>query len=136
MEFDLFKEWLPSIFDKKQNLFAMGDVDEIERKYPAFMIAKALSQNQATVFVANQLNQMSSLDPKLQYDFVFSLIPKGRPPWGKWAKAVKSETINIIVEAYNVSNKRAEEISEMLSEDDIENLKSYLFKGGKNGKSK
>ena len=133
MEFDLFKEWLPSITEKKGYLFERGKEEEIERKYPSFMINRALSQYEDTVLIANEVNRMgSSLDPKLQYDFLYHLVPKKRR-FSKWAKAQKSDIINMIVEAYNISVRKAEEISDLFSEDDIENLRSYLCKGGKNG---
>lgn len=132
MEFDLFKEWLPSITEKKGYLFEKGKEEEIERKYPSFMITRALSQYEDTVLLANEINRMgASLDPKLQYDFLYHLVPKKRR-FSKWAKAQKSDTINMIVEAYNISVRKAEEISDILSEDDIENIRSYLYKGGKN----
>lgn len=131
MEFDLFKEWIPSITEKKGYLFERGKEEEIERKYPSFMINRALSQYEDTVLLANEVNRMSaSLDPKLQYDFLYHLVPKKRR-FSKWAKAQKSDTINMIVEAYNISVRKAEEISDLLSEDDIENLRTYLYKGGK-----
>lgn len=134
MEFDLFKEWLPSITEKKGYLFERGKEEEIERKYPSFMINRALSQYEDTVLLANEVNRMSaSLDPKLQYDFLYHLVPKKRR-FSKWAKAQKSDTINMIVEAYNISVRKAEEISDLLSEDDIENLRTYLCKGGKDGR--
>ncbi len=134
MEFDLFKEWLPSITEKKGYLFEKGKEEEIERKYPSFMINRALSQYEDTVLLANEVNRMSaSLDPKLQYDFLYHLVPKKRR-FSKWAKAQKSDTINMIVEAYNISVRKAEEISDLLSEDDIENLRTYLCKGGKDGR--
>lgn len=134
MEFDLFKEWLPSITEKKGYLFERGKEEEIERKYPSFMINRALSQYEDTVLLANEVNRMSaSLDPKLQYDFLYHLVPKKRR-FSKWAKAQKSDTINMIVEAYNISVRKAEEISDILSEDVIENLRTYLCKGGKDGR--
>lgn len=131
MEFDLFKEWIPSITEKKGYLFEKGKEEEIERKYPSFMINRALSQYEDTVLLANEVNRMgATLDPKLQYDFLYYLVPKKRR-FSKWAKAQKSDTINMIVEAYNISVRKAEEIIDLLSEDDIENLKTYLYKGGK-----
>lgn len=134
MEFDLFKEWLPSITEKKGYLFERGREEEIERKYPSFMINRALSQYEDTVLLANEVNRMSaSLDPKLQYDFLYHLVPKKRR-FSRWAKAQKSDTINMLVEAYNISVRKAEEISDLLSEDDIENLRTYLCKGGKDGR--
>lgn len=134
MEFDLFKEWLPSITEKKGYLFERGKEEEIERKYPSFMINRALSQYEDTVLIANEVNIMSSsLDPKLQYDFLYHLVPKKRR-FSKWAKAQKSDIINMIVEVYNISARKAEEISDLFSEEDIENLRSYLCKGGKDGR--
>ncbi len=136
ISFDIFKEWLPSITEKKGYLFEKGKDEEIERAYPSFMINRALSQYEDTVLIANEVNRLSSnLDPKLQYDFLYHLVPKKRR-FSKWAKPQKSNTINMIVEAYSISARKAEEVSDLFSEEDIENLKSYLYKGGKNeGKS-
>lgn len=131
MEFDLFKEWLPSITEKRDYLFEKGKEEEIERKYPSFMINRALSQYEDTVLIANEVNRLSAfLDPKLQYDFLYYLVPKKRR-FARWAKAQRSDTINTLVEVYNISVRKAEEISDLFSEIDIENLKAYLFKGGR-----
>jgi Bacteriophage clamp loader A subunit len=135
MSLDIFKDWLPSINQKTSYLFQKGKEDDVERGYPAYMINRALSQFEDTIFVANEMNRSSLLDPKMQYDFYYYLIPK-RKRFAPWAKASKNENINIIQEAYKVSTVKAEEISLLLSEDDIEQLKTYLFKGGNNGKDK
>lgn len=135
IEFDLFKEWLPSLTEKKGYLFEKGKEDQIERKYPTFMINRALSQYADTVILVNEMNRYPSLDAKLHYDFLYHTIDKKRR-FSKWAKATKNETINTIVEAYNISPRKAEEISDILSDEDIENLKSYLYKGGKNANNK
>lgn len=131
MEFDLFKEWLPSITEKRGYMFEKGKEEEIERKYPSFMINRALSQYEDTVLFANEVNRLSSsLDPKLQYDFLYYLVPK-KKRFSKWAKAQKSDKINTLVEVYKISVRKAEEISDLLSEEDFENLRNYLDKGGK-----
>lgn len=133
MEFDLFKEWIPSITEKKGYLFDSAKIEEIERKYPTFMITRALSQYEDTVLIANEVNRMGSiLDPKMHYDFLYYLVPK-KKRFSKWAKAQKNDTINTIVEVFDISTRKAEEVIDLLSEEDIENLKSYLYKGGKNG---
>lgn len=132
MEFDLFKDWIPSITEKTRYLFENKNItSEIERNYPSFMINRALSQYYDTVLIANEVNRFSSiLDPKLQYDFLYYLVPKKRR-FAKWAKSSKNDIINTIVDVYNVSIKKSEEICDLLSEKDIENLKSYLNRGGK-----
>jgi hypothetical protein len=132
---DLFKDWLPSVTEKKGYMFAEGDLDEIERKYPAFMMNRALSQYEDTVLLANEMNCSSHLDPKIQYDFLYYSVPKKRR-FSKWAKAQKDDTINMISTIYQISTRRAEEVADLFSDEDIEALKQYQFKGGKNEKPK
>lgn len=130
MEYDLFKEWLPSITEKSGYLFDGRNDQETEQKYPAFMINRALSQYEDTALIANEVNRHSSLDPKLQYDFYFHLVAK-RKRFSKWAKANKTEEVKTIMEAYNISAKKAEEIQTMFSSEEMEQLRQYLYKGGK-----
>jgi len=133
-EIDLFKGWMPSINSKTEYIFSNpSEEEEIERKYQAFIINRALSQHIETVFSANDMNIYgSSLDPKLQYDYHYYGIPKGKR-YSKWAsKGVKPDAINMLVEAYKISIRKAEEIVDLFSEEDLENLSQYLYKGGKN----
>jgi hypothetical protein len=132
IEFDLFREWLPSITTKTAYLFEKGKEDRIEPKYPSFMINRALSQYSDTALFANECNLMSTVDPKLQYDFLYNIVPS-KKRFSKWAKKKENdESINILVETYKISVKKALEIYDLFTEDDIEKLKSYLYKGGKN----
>jgi cellulose synthase/poly-beta-1,6-N-acetylglucosamine synthase-like glycosyltransferase len=95
------------------------------------MINRALSQNADTCLLANEVNRMAgTLDPKLQYDFLYYSVPK-KKRFSKWAKAQKNEKINMIIEAYNISVRKAEEIIDLIEQQDFENLESYLSKGGK-----
>lgn len=131
MAFDLFKEWIPSITEKREYLFADGsDVGTIEKDYPAYMINRALSQYVDTVLQANEMNVSSSLPAKMQYDYLYHNIEK-RKRFSKWAKGEKDEVSSVIMQVYGVSYARAIEMAELLGESKIAQLKEYLEMGGK-----
>lgn len=127
---DLFKELLPSLTHQKNYLFDGANDEAQEKAYNAYMTNRALSMYEDTVLLANEMNCNSHLDPKLQYDFYFHAIPK-KKRFSKWAKGGKNDVINLIKETYSVSFKKAEEISGMLSDSEIEQIKNYMDRGGK-----
>lgn len=132
--FDIFKDWMPSINEKRSYLFDGVDTEMVEKEYPAFMVNRALSQTADTVFAANEIQRYAStLDPKLQYDFLYHFIPK-KKRFGKWAKGEKHEEVSLIMDCYNVSRRKAEELLALHSDDDFNSMREYLNKGGKHGK--
>lgn len=133
MEYDLFKEWLPSITEKKG--YYMDGQEGTEAKYPSFMINRALSQYEDCVLMANMMNHLSILDAKLQYDFlVHTVAPKRR--FSKWAKATKSDDILTISKAYNISCKKAEEVMALFSAEEMDALRESIATGGKRSTGK
>lgn len=134
MKFDLFKEWIPSINDKQGYLFDGSRDSEVEHHYPSFMINRALSQYEDTVLLANEVNRFAStLDPKLQYDFLYYSVPK-KKRFASWNKATTNKDISIIQEVYKMSVKKAEEISDLLDKEQMDSLEGYIFKGGRDKK--
>lgn len=131
MKTDLFKDWIPSISQKTEYLFEENSIDidndELEKSYPAYLINKTLSYQPDTVLAANEMNRLFFLDPKLQYDFLFYIIPK-KKRFFKWEKGAKNEKINMIKEAFSYSNEKAEDVVDLIEEDQ---LKLYFNKGGK-----
>lgn len=131
MAFDLFKEWIPSITEKREYLFAGdADVGTIEKDYPAYMINRALSQYVDTVLQANEMNVSASLPAKMQYDYLYHNVEK-RKRFSKWAKGEKDDVSTTIMQAYGVSYARAIEMASLLGEAKIAQLKEYLEQGGK-----
>lgn len=131
MAHDLFKDWIPSISEKKEYLFPDGcDVGTIEKDYPGYMINRALSQYMDTVLQANEMNINSALPAKMQYDYLYHNTEK-RKRFSKWAKGEKDEASSVIMRAYGVSYARAIEMAALLGESKIEQLKEFLETGGK-----
>jgi hypothetical protein len=112
--------------DKKPLL----DKDEKDiRLYPAFVVNKCLSYFADTLFHANEMNCHPWLDGKSQFDFYrFSVRKKKR--FSPWLKKESEENISVIKEVFGYSDMKAREVLNILSTEDIDNLKAYLNKGG------
>lgn len=118
-------DWLNAI-----NLKTEIDETLVEKEYNPFMVNRGLSYFNDTVLWANEMNMKSFLDKDLQYKFLLNTVKKGKR-FGKWAKSEKDETIDMLVEFYQVNRQRAQEISRLLNTKQIQTIKEKMFKGGK-----
>ena len=73
-----------------------------------------------------------NLDKKLQNSYLLNTIRK-KKRFSKWHKAEKSELLEIVMEFYGYSIKRAKEVLPLLTTEDIEQMKIVLDKGGMKG---
>ena len=70
-------DFVNSINDSKKNLMVGTENDELaEKGYNPFLINKAFSYFIDTILYANEINQYSHLDNKLQYEYYLNGIPK------------------------------------------------------------
>ena len=126
------KDYLNAINYTKEAL--MDTEDEIwEKKYPPFIVNKALSGFPDTIMYANEMNQNHHLDKKLQFDFLLNSIRK-RKRFTPWLKAKKVSNLEYVKEFYGYSNEKAKSALTILTKEQIKTIKNSLFKGGKNGK--
>jgi Bacteriophage clamp loader A subunit len=123
------KDYLNSINYEKKNLMD-GDDNEWERKYAPFIINRCLSGFIDTVLLANEMNMNSHLDKKLQYDFFINIVrPKKR--FSPWLKKEKLNSLELVKEYYGYSDEKAKTALKILSEEQLEFIKSKLKRGGK-----
>lgn len=108
--------------------------DEDFKGYPQFMINRALMQNKDTVHAAAIMNRLGNIDNRMHYDFLMAMIPK-RKRYGKWAKKSVPD-IKFIMEHYECNEKRALEILDVLTDEQLKTVKDRVFKGGRSGKIK
>ena len=120
-------EYIASISHKKDDI--MVD-DDAEKGYSPFMVNRGLSYYQDTVLFANEMNRNGHLEHRLQYDFLRTAI-RPRKRFSKWAKKSVPAKIEVIKEYYGYSNAKAESVEDLISDDDIKAMKSYLSQGGK-----
>jgi hypothetical protein len=127
------KDYLNAINHKKEDL--MADDDGLwEKKYPTYIVNKALSSFPECLLYANEMNKMHHLDKKLQFQFFLNSIrPKKR--FSKWLRSSKIKNLEYVKEYYGYSNEKARQALEILNNDQLEEIKTIMNRGGKYGKT-
>ena len=124
------KEYLNSINVNKNNLMDEDSDPAWKSKYPAYIINKCMSHHMDTVMYANEMNQYSFLDSKMQYDFYIHIVrPKRR--FSPWGKKKKIDDLDLVKRYYGYSTDKAIQALRILSPNQIDYIKDKLNKGGK-----
>lgn len=112
-------------YDKKDH-----NTEEINSLYNAFVVNKNFSYFPDTVMYANLMNRYQ-LDSKMGFDFYINII-KPRNRFAKWVKnkSVNIENLDLVKEHFNYSNEKALAALQILSSQDIENIKEKKETGG------
>jgi hypothetical protein len=107
--------------------------NENEHEYDSFMVNRGLSYFRDTLAQANQMNISPSLDVRMQYDYYFHRIRKTASSRAKWSKKIKQseypENLKNVVEYYGYSYQKATEALKTLNNQQLDYIKSKLFKG-------
>lgn len=120
-------DYLNSVNDTKQDIMK-DDVDE--RSYVPFVINRSLSYFADTVGMANEVNRYHHIDKKLQYHFLINIIRK-RKRFSKWIKPDLVSDMETVKEYYGYSNDKARQALNLLSPEQIEELRKKVSKGGR-----
>ena len=80
---------------------------------------------------ANETNGYHFLDKKVQFNFYINSIRKGKRFGGKWLSQSKLKNLEYVKEYYGYSNEKAKDALNILTEDQIEQIKNSLVKGGR-----
>ena len=91
-------EWCNSVNHLKNNIM-LDEYDE--KKYPAFIVNKAVGSHPDTVLYVNEMNRLHFLDNRLQYDFLLNSLRK-RKRFAKWLRASKIKDIEYVI--YRINN--------------------------------
>ena len=127
MKYEL-KHYLNSINYEKNNL--MDECPECENEYPPYIINRCLSGFIDTIMYANEMNINNFLDKKLQYDFYINIVrPKKR--FTPWLKKEKLEDLELVKQYYGYNNEKARTALRILTEQQLEFIRTKLDKGGK-----
>ena len=120
-------EFLKAINETKEQLI----VDDItEKQYNAFIVNRGLSYFYDTVLLANEMNRYHHLDSKLQNDFFINTIRK-KKRFSKWLKPNEADAIEVVKECYGYSNEKARHALTLLSDNQLNELKKRMNKGGR-----
>ena len=123
-------DFINAINQSKENLI----VDEqTEKNYNAFIVNRGLSFFPDTIFYANDMNQHHFLDGKPQFLYLLNSI-RPRKRFSKWLKSEKVEDIEIVSEYFGYSYAKAKDVINLLSKQQIHQMRLKLEKGGLNSK--
>jgi len=121
-------DFVNSINFTKEDIM-MDDLDE--KAYASFLVNRQLSYFNDTVMAANEMNVHSHLDNKLQYHFLLNITRK-RKRFSKWFKPEQLDDMEAVKEYYGYSNTRARQALSLLSQEEVEQIKSKVYRGGRN----
>jgi hypothetical protein len=127
------KDYLKAINETKQPLL---DTDDLtwEKKYPPYIVNKILSMFYDTIMNANEMNGFHFLSKKMQFHYFINSIRKRKRFGGKWITQTKLKNLEYVKEYYGYSNEKAKQALSILSDKQIEEIKTTLTKGGRNTK--
>ena len=124
------KDYLKAINETKENLLDTNDITW-EKKYPPYVINRCMSMFYDTVMHSNEMNGLHFLPKRMQFHYFINSIRKKRRFGGKWLSQTKLKDLALVKEYYGYSNSKAKEALNILSENQIENIKIELIKGGR-----
>jgi hypothetical protein len=123
-------DYVNAINISKQDLIRKSENPVLaEKDYSPFLVNRALSYYVDTILYSNEMNRANHVDSILQNDYYLNSIRSAKR-FSKWAKPIESSDIEVIQEYYKVNNKRALEISKVLTTEQIDHIKTRIIKGG------
>jgi hypothetical protein len=128
MSYDLFKDYIPAISHTKKRLMDSND-EQWEKNYQSYLVNKNYSNFQDTILYANEMNKYHNLDNKLQFDYLLNSI-RPRKRFSPWHKKTIHNDFDYVKEYYGYNNKKTEQVLNILTKEQIEDIKSLLNKGG------
>lgn len=120
---DLFKEIIPSLLQKNVKV----PTDD----YAPYITNRALSFHYDCILHANEMNKNPALDKSMQYDYLFHSLRKYKRPFQKWMKLEKNTDLELVKSYYEFSSEKAREALSLLSEEQLDVLRSRTYTGGK-----
>ena len=105
------------------------DEPEFSKDYVPFIINRALSYHQDAVLAANAMNERPWLDAALQFQFLLNTLAT-RKRFSKWIKTSVPDDVRAVAEYYGCSLRRARELVDLHSMEQMKIIRSRLEKGG------
>ena len=122
------KDWLNSINFNKENL--IKEDPDIVKQYPSYIINRCLSGHIDTLMFANEMNKYHFLPKKLQYDFLINIVRK-KKRFSPWLRQDKIKDLDYVKRYYGYSNDKAKQALKILTQEQLEFIKSKFDTGGK-----
>lgn len=124
---DLFKEIIPSILEKKRNVF---QAEHEYKDYTPYVVNRALSFHHDCVPYVNEMNVYCNIDKDMQYQYLINTIRPMKRKFQPWQKSEVDKNIECVKEYFGFSNEKAKDALRILTDEQIGEIKIKIHKGG------
>lgn len=117
-----------NVFDYVKSINSKSEYlgDELE-DYSSYIVSKALAGSIDCLMIVNELNLYPPLSSKMEYDYYYYSIRKSRR-FAEWLKKDQN-VLDELVQYFQISRRKAQEILSLLSKDDLKEIHEYLTIG-------
>lgn len=116
-------DYLKSVTYTKDDIMTDGS------DYAPWIVNIALSHHLDTVAIAAEVSAMHRLPHRMQYDFLLHGIRK-RKRFSKWPKVEEHPDLELVAEYYGFSKAKAREAVQILTEQELEEIRDSMYRGG------
>ena len=103
----------------------------LSKEYKPYIINMGLSYFHDTIVQANTMNQHHSIPNEWQFAFLLNSVTK-KKRFSKWHKAEDAtESLKLVQEYFGYSSEKAKDALSVLSDEQLNEIKQKLNKGGK-----
>ena len=122
------KEWLKSINLSKKNL--IDEDPSLEKEYSPYIINRIYSGHLDAILFANEMNQYHFLPKRMQYDFFLNTL-RTKKRFSPWLHKDEIKDLELVKRYYGYSNEKAKQALRILSEEQLNFIKSKFETGGR-----
>ena len=119
----------PGVFDYVKSVNQKSFETDLSGYVP-FLTNRAFAMHIDTIMLAEQMNHYHQLSPQLQYDFYYNAVRKGRR-FGFPKKVEDPPNLELVQTYYQYSREKALQALEILTPEQLAQIKTTLDKGGK-----
>ena len=98
--------------------------------YNPFLTNNTFAMHLDTILLAEEMNQAHQLSPQLQYDFYYYAVKRGKR-FGFPKKPEENTNVQLVQEYFKYSTSKALQALELLSDEQLKEIRSKTDKGGR-----
>ena len=123
-----------TVINKKEGLYPRDDLNQFHGAYSQYLVNRNFSYYVDTILVSQEMNIRGDsdygIDDVTHFDYMNESIKKGSR-YSKWDKPEQNDVVDLICRVYNYTPKKAKEVIDLFTDDDIKQLKQKIYEGGR-----
>jgi hypothetical protein len=112
----------------KKNL--IDEDPSLEKEYSPYIINRIFSGHLDAILFANEMNQYHFLPKRMQYDFFLNTL-RTKKRFSPWLHKDEIKDLELVKRYYGYSNEKAKQALRILSEEQLNFIKSKFETGGR-----